>query len=65
MWRPMGMPSDEKPQGTLEAVCPVMFIGKVKGKKPQKGSTSLPPITEGRSSMGKADTAMVGVMSRS
>ena len=39
MWSPMGIPSLEKPQGTLAAVCPVMLMGNVKGKYPQFGST--------------------------
>ena len=62
---PIGMPSLEKPEGTLEAVWPVMLMGKVKGRHPQNGSTSLPPITEGGSPMGNAGTAMVGVSNRS
>ena len=28
IWRPMGMPSEEKPQGTLAAVCMVMLKGR-------------------------------------
>jgi hypothetical protein len=61
----MGIPSAEKPQGTLEAVCPLILMGKVKGKYPQKRFTSLPPMTVGRWPMGKAGTAIVGVSRRS